>query len=901
MAEKELKLKIIVDNTGAIKGIGDMKDKVQDTNKEFQTFSQKASKVFNKVKDNIKGSFLGITAGIAATSVMMKKTIGVAVAFEKAIANVASVSGDATEDLEKLARTAGETTVFSAREAADAMYFMASAGLRVNDMSKVLNPTLNLAAAAQMDIASATDLVVNQLKVFQVEMSRAGNFTDIMAKTVSSSNTNMQQLGNALGYAGGIANTMGVSFEELNTIIASLANLGVKGERAGTQLRMAFSKLINPTKGAEKALEKYGLSITDIRKLLPTPIKLFQRLSDANIDQADALEILGTRQTDIFALIKNGIPDLQKMEASINDNAGAAQEMADVQLNTLDGSIRLLKSAFQELIISGSGDGGLRDMFRSIVDIATAVIRHFNALPAPIKGITLAITVLTPAVLALNAALGPIGLTIIGLTAGFTALAAVINKSVTKPLKDSILESERLRKEFGVLVDDLKEMKKEIDNVFDGPILVGDKVMDAEKANLLKLQGLHKKISDKILEEQRKINNAGFIDLNTNHQQRLNAIKEYQEQLSQIEQKLAKIRNKDAIDNETDKNEKLKNEREKELKFIEELSKRKEKLLDKSLDSNQIELDSIQKIINNKELLLKENAITEEEITQLLQRETEIRNEIRRQEFEKAIGFSEQLLDSSVQLFDSMSQIYANYLDNNLDTTNEYYEALAAMDEEDRERQQQKLQEEIDTLLLSSSAADQELAKEKQRELDRMKLEDQAAARDKEIKVKQAENARKVAVMERVAANFRIVADTGIAIMKAIAASPQTLGQPWVTLISGAGLAQALAVNTQPLPEIPKFKDGGQLPGYGGGDKIPALLEPGEYIARKEAVGFYGKDFFERINAMKFQTGGYVPGTSTTTTTESFDNRQYNVTVKADDPIQFVNKMKRRFGEGVFK
>jgi hypothetical protein len=48
------------------------------------------------------------------------------------------------------------------------------------------------------------------------------------------------------------------------------------------------------------------------------------------------------------------------------------------------------------------------------------------------------------------------------------------------------------------------------------------------------------------------------------------------------------------------------------------------------------------------------------------------------------------------------------------------------------------------------------------------------------------------------------------------------------------------------------------LSGFGGGDKIKALLEPGEFIIRKEAVQKYGSKLFTALNAMRLATGGYT-------------------------------------------
>jgi len=63
---------------------------------------------------------------------------------------------------------------------------------------------------------------------------------------------------------------------------------------------------------------------------------------------------------------------------------------------------------------------------------------------------------------------------------------------------------------------------------------------------------------------------------------------------------------------------------------------------------------------------------------------------------------------------------------------------------------------------------------------------------------------------------------------------------------------------------IRKFAAGGKLPGFGGGDRIPALLEAGEFVIRKEAVSKFGAGIFHALNSFrlpelpKFATGGPV-------------------------------------------
>jgi hypothetical protein len=50
---------------------------------------------------------------------------------------------------------------------------------------------------------------------------------------------------------------------------------------------------------------------------------------------------------------------------------------------------------------------------------------------------------------------------------------------------------------------------------------------------------------------------------------------------------------------------------------------------------------------------------------------------------------------------------------------------------------------------------------------------------------------------------------------------------------------------------IEQFARGGWLSGWGGGDRIRALLEPGEFVIRKEAVRRYGAGLFDLLNRMR--------------------------------------------------
>ncbi|KKL06084.1 hypothetical protein LCGC14_2599570, partial [marine sediment metagenome] len=438
MAE-QLELIITIDEKGAVKGVRKLNKAVKKTTEVTKEATTQQAGFLSK----LKGSWLAVVGGIAATGIAIRATIGVAAKFEQAIANVAAVSGGATDELEKLARQAGKETVFTATQAANALLLLAQAGLSADESAKVLVPTLNFAAATNLQLADATSLVVSQLKIFGAELDKAEEFTDILAKTTASSNTNIFQLQGALGFASSTAKLAGISFKDLNAILGSLANRGIRGERAGVQLRQALLRLVKPTKASEEELAKLGISLLDIQQNIKDPIKLFSILREGfntlgteEEKLAAATEILGVRQADIFGLITEGIPDIKDLQGTLAAAGGTAQTMADKQLDTLNGAIKLLQSAFQELVIGGAKEGGLLGFFKSIILVLRDTIKAFTQLPKFIKGAAVAASIAIPIFLVLKAVLNPIGAILTVVSLGALAVAGAF-QSMNKEVENS--------------------------------------------------------------------------------------------------------------------------------------------------------------------------------------------------------------------------------------------------------------------------------------------------------------------------------------------------------------------------------------------------------------------------------------------------------------------------------
>ena len=187
--------------------------------------------------------------------------------FEAGMSQVEAVSGASAQEmvqLEDKAKQMGATTKFSATEAAEAFNYMAMAGWKTGDMLGGIEGIMNLAAAANADLGTASDIVTDALTALGYAAKDAGQLADVMAAAASNANTNVELMGYTFKYAAPVAGALGYSMEDLAITTGLMANAGIKGEQAGTTMRAAISNLISPLGTAAKAMQGLGFYTEEV-------------------------------------------------------------------------------------------------------------------------------------------------------------------------------------------------------------------------------------------------------------------------------------------------------------------------------------------------------------------------------------------------------------------------------------------------------------------------------------------------------------------------------------------------------------------------------------------------------------------------------------------------------------
>jgi phage-related minor tail protein len=388
---------------------------------------------------------LPVTTGVLALGTAAVKT---ASDFDSAMSKVAAVSGASGDELEALrnkAREMGQTTKFSASEAAEAMDYMAMAGWKTTDMLNGIDGVMNLAAASGEDLATTSDIVTDALTAFGLTADDSSHFADILAAASSNANTNVSMMGETFQYAAPVMGAMGYTAEDAAIAIGLMANSGIKASQAGTSLRGILTNLAAPTDKVANAMHDVGVSLDDgegnMLSFREVMLQLREGFGDLKIsveDYAEAEEEINQQfengeitekeynsqlddliektfgaegalkaqaasaiagknaMSGLLAIINASDADFEKLTNAVDNCDGTALEMAEIMQDNLNGQLTILKSQLEELAIS-FGEM-LMPTIRAIVTKIQEFVDKLNALDPSMKETIIKIALIAAAI-----------------------------------------------------------------------------------------------------------------------------------------------------------------------------------------------------------------------------------------------------------------------------------------------------------------------------------------------------------------------------------------------------------------------------------------------------------------------------------------------------------------------
>ena len=417
--------------------------------------------------------------------------------FEQQLANTAAVSNMTGKEINMLRDQAlklGKDTKFSALEVAEGQETMARSGRNIIQIMNEMGDVLNLAAAENLNVADATEILVDTMSIFDRQGLSSADVANILSGAVSSSTIDIHDMQESLKYVGPTAASLNIPLKEISATIALLGKNGIKGSQAGTGLRQMLSRLSPTTKTAIATFKKLGLITEDNNNLFYDAQGKLKPLGDIFTILRDKMEGLTDKEKQdavkkMFGLIADptvktilnaDAESFDQLMASISKSDVA--EKASIRMDTLAGTIEFLRGSIETFLIK-VGDminpfvrpfvkalSTIMDLLLQLPPNIIAGFAAFAGLVALIGPIIAGITTLTIIIGFLISAITVIAPIVEGITASMIGMAAGIGAgiaivgSLIAGFVALILSSERVRNAISEKFNAIKNIISEVSN-----------------------------------------------------------------------------------------------------------------------------------------------------------------------------------------------------------------------------------------------------------------------------------------------------------------------------------------------------------------------------------------------------------------------------------------------------
>ena len=335
-----------------------------------------ASRGWLKSLSDISGGLLimgkGIKTAIALAGRLMEayKTIS---NFEQANANLASILGATSDQMEKLEKAAvalGSSTRYSASQVTGLQTELAKLGFTVKEITDMSPAVLNFAGSVGTDLASAAALAGVALRSFNLGSEQTEDALGTMAVACNKSALSFTYLQNSFSTIAPVAKTYGLSLKDTIALLGTLANAGFDASSAATATRNILLNLSDTNGKLAKALGGSVHSFEDIMAAM-------KKLRDQGVDLNTTLELTDKRSVAAFNTFLDGAESAMELRGELEDVNGKLQEMAEQRANTVEGAIDGMKSAWEGLVLSFRNSSGT---FKEVIDGIANGIRGLTLL-----------------------------------------------------------------------------------------------------------------------------------------------------------------------------------------------------------------------------------------------------------------------------------------------------------------------------------------------------------------------------------------------------------------------------------------------------------------------------------------------------------------------------------------
>lgn len=315
----------------------------------------------------LKAGTVAAFAAMAGTIRGVSKAIGTIADFEQANANLSTIIGKNVDDIGMLTESAkqlGATTEYTASQVTFLQTELAKLGFKENDITNMQESVLHFATAVGADLSEAASLAGATLRMFGLETSQTEDTLGVLTKATTNSALSFSYLQTAMSIVGPVAKTFGFSVRDTAALLGTLANSGFDASSAATATRNILLNLAD-------ANGKLATALGGPVKTLPELVEGLKTLDAQGVDLATTLELTDKRSVSAFNSFLHGADDVDTLRESLEDVKGVLGDTAEARMDTVQGSIKLLQSAWEGFILSLSGSKGV---IKWVIDQATKIV-----------------------------------------------------------------------------------------------------------------------------------------------------------------------------------------------------------------------------------------------------------------------------------------------------------------------------------------------------------------------------------------------------------------------------------------------------------------------------------------------------------------------------------------------
>lgn len=356
-------------------------------------------------------------------------SVKMALDFDKSMTKIKTLVGVASDEVDAMGGAVKKLAVdtgVNANDAADALFFITSAGLRGADAMKVLEAATKASAIGLGEVKTVADAVTSAVNAYGKENLSAESATDILTAAVREGKLEADSLAQSMGKVLPVSSQLGVGFEEVGAALAAMSRTGTDAAMATTSLRGILSALLNPSSQAEQELDNFNLSAQGLREQLKEQglLSVLKTLTDRFGDNQEAAgKVFGNVRalTGVLDLMGNNVGTTEQIFASMTDTTGtlntAFTELEDELSFKFKKSLEAVRTSFTEL--GKTLAIAILPAIQKLTGFLTTAINKFNNLDTSTQNLILTLVTIT-------AALGPAILIISNLAGAFALLASPV-------------------------------------------------------------------------------------------------------------------------------------------------------------------------------------------------------------------------------------------------------------------------------------------------------------------------------------------------------------------------------------------------------------------------------------------------------------------------------------------